>query len=432
MLKLGRELTAKVIKADHVVFDAERVQEVEDGLCHHWRTAEVVLTVFGCLMSLEVGVAHNGSHEARCVLDTCCICLRIGTVESEVEVEVGEVLLELQEVIEERNLLQRAGTIEIVHGALTVFILHTVTLQHMHDLSTQRSHTGTTTDPNHLTTCAVLRTELTIGAAHDDLITGLQAKDVAGSNTRVDIHETRTLLLRLEGRCGDTDVEGDDVALVGVVGHGVSADGGFGVLTLEREEAELLPCGQVSVADEGLVEVLIVIDAVEGRNANLSVATRLEVHVLSGRQSDLVLLDEGGDVLVANNGALPFLDTEDAVGDLDSKVALYLALTAKTPVILDFLAGEVALLGIENLATALYDLALTLAAGALTTASRGEIYSFGSEGGEQAGTLRHGQRVLAVHCYCDITTRREVSLSDKQNDDQRDDNHEENHNACEN
>ena len=295
-------------------------------------------------MSLEIGVAHDGSHEARGVLDSSCIGLGIGTVESEVEVEVGEVLLELQEVVEERNLFQRTGTIEVVHGTLAVFVLHAVALEHVHDLSTQGSHTGTTADPNHLAACAVLRTELTVRATHDDLVTGFEAEDVRRGDTRVDIHEAGALLLRLEGRRGDTDVEGDDVALVGVVSHGVSTDGGFGVLTLEREEAELLPCGQIGVADEGLVEVLVVVDAVESRDLNLSVGTGLEVHVLASRQSHLVLLDERCHVLVADNGALPLLDAEDAVGHFDAEVALDLALAAEAPMVLLFLAGEVSLL----------------------------------------------------------------------------------------
>ena len=135
------------------------MQEVEHGLRHHWRTAEVVFAVFGSLVSLEIGIAHHWRNEARRVLDACCICLRIGTVESKVEMEIGEVLLQLQEVVEERNLLQCACTIEVVHGALTVLILNAVALEHMHNLSTQRSHTGTTANPNHLSASAILRAD---------------------------------------------------------------------------------------------------------------------------------------------------------------------------------------------------------------------------------------------------------------------------------
>lgn len=39
-------LSSEVIEANHVVFHTERVEKVEHCLCHHRRTAEVVLAVF--------------------------------------------------------------------------------------------------------------------------------------------------------------------------------------------------------------------------------------------------------------------------------------------------------------------------------------------------------------------------------------------------
>ena len=46
-LTLCAHLTAKIIKADHVVLYAQAVQEVKHSLGHHWRTTEVVLTILG-------------------------------------------------------------------------------------------------------------------------------------------------------------------------------------------------------------------------------------------------------------------------------------------------------------------------------------------------------------------------------------------------
>lgn len=39
-------LSSEVIEANHVVFHTERVEKVEHCLCHHRRTAEIVLAVF--------------------------------------------------------------------------------------------------------------------------------------------------------------------------------------------------------------------------------------------------------------------------------------------------------------------------------------------------------------------------------------------------
>lgn len=41
-----RLLSSEVIEANHIVFHTERVEKVEHRLCHHWRTAEVVLAIF--------------------------------------------------------------------------------------------------------------------------------------------------------------------------------------------------------------------------------------------------------------------------------------------------------------------------------------------------------------------------------------------------
>ena len=170
-------------------------------------------------MLLEISVAHHRSYEARSVADACCVGLGIGTVQSQVEVEVGEILLQLQEVIEERNLLKRTCSVEVVHGTIAILGLHAVTLEHMHDLCTQRSHTGTTANPNHLAARTIYGTELSVRTTHDHLVAGLQAEDVRRGNTRIDILEARSLIFGLEGRSGNTHVQCDDVTLVGIVGH---------------------------------------------------------------------------------------------------------------------------------------------------------------------------------------------------------------------
>ena len=84
--------------------------------------------------------------------------------------------------------------------------------------------------------------------------------------------------------------------------------------------------------------------------------------MLSGRKLHDELLDEGSHVLVGDNLALPLLDTEYALGNLDGQVTLDLALATQTPVVLDLLASKVTLLRVQNLTAALNDLAFALTA----------------------------------------------------------------------
>ena len=58
-------LSAKIIKHDHVVLNAQRVEQVKHSLGHHWRTAEVVLDVLWSVVLLEVGVALLGAMKPR-------------------------------------------------------------------------------------------------------------------------------------------------------------------------------------------------------------------------------------------------------------------------------------------------------------------------------------------------------------------------------
>ena len=66
-------LSTEVIEADVCVIDAQRVEQVEDGLRHHRRNVlplkreewppprRVILDILGSVMLLEVGVAHDRS-----------------------------------------------------------------------------------------------------------------------------------------------------------------------------------------------------------------------------------------------------------------------------------------------------------------------------------------------------------------------------------
>ena len=129
------------------------------------------------------------------------------------EVEVGIFLLQTQEVVEVEHLVQRTCTIEVVHLAVRGM----QRLCHVHNLSTQRSHTGTATNPYHLLLRVEVRVEVAERTAHNHLVAGFQREDVRRGNTRVDIHEAA--LVGLERWCGDTHGQHEDVALGGIVGH---------------------------------------------------------------------------------------------------------------------------------------------------------------------------------------------------------------------
>ena len=51
-------------------------------------------------------------------------------------------------------------------------------LEHVHYLRTERSHTGTTTYPNHLALAVEDRVEITIRTRHRYLITRLEREDI--------------------------------------------------------------------------------------------------------------------------------------------------------------------------------------------------------------------------------------------------------------
>ena len=51
-------------------------------------------------------------------------------------------------------------------------------LCHVHDLRTQRSHAGTTTDPNHFFLAVEMRMEVTVRTTHNHLVTRFQREDV--------------------------------------------------------------------------------------------------------------------------------------------------------------------------------------------------------------------------------------------------------------
>ena len=217
------------------------------------------------------------------------------------------------------------------------------------DLSTQRSHTSTTTDVEHLS-IRILDVEVPIRTTHTHLIPRLEREDVGGRDTWRDGKPlVRSAIHR---RRSDTDVEGDDVPFGGVVSHRVSTDGLRVVLTRQAPHIEVIP-----VATELLIDV----------------ATALEVHHFTLGELHDELLDEGRYVAVREDFALPFLDAEDRFRHDDLHIFLDLRLTSQAPVFLLLLTGEEARLSREDFPTTFDDTAAALTARPTTTASGGEV-----------------------------------------------------------
>src|SRR5574344_133037 len=98
------------------------------------------------IVIFEIGIVHHLMDESCHIFYTCLVGYRIRTVESQMEVEVGILLFQSEEVVEIEHFAQRTGTVEIVH----LSVAGVQGLRHVHDLCAQRSHTGTATYPYHL------------------------------------------------------------------------------------------------------------------------------------------------------------------------------------------------------------------------------------------------------------------------------------------
>ena len=161
----------------------------------------------------------------------------------------------------------------------------------MHNLRTQRSHTSTTTNPNHLLTRSEVRMEVAVRTAHHYLITLLKREDISRTDTSWYILETN-LRTWQEWRCCNTNSQCDDITLSWIVRHRVSTNSWLWILSLQRKEVKLLPRTEVLLTDIVLIEVLIIVDTVVGRDRNLCIRARDEVHVFAWRQGNLELLDK--------------------------------------------------------------------------------------------------------------------------------------------
>ena len=412
---------------EHYVFalDTEVVEHIDDGFGHRSGAAHIVFDVLGGGMVLEVGVVHHVVDEAGCVGYAGFVGCGVGTVESQMEVEVGEVLLELMEVVEVEDFVEGAGTVEVVH--LSVGAVERA--REVHNLCTKRSHTGATANPNHLgvlrsvaplTVFGTADVEVAVGAGHYDFVAGLEREYVARCNTGIDIDEGASAAFgsalsafgAVDWRRGDTDGEHKDVALGRIVGHRVGAHGGFGVDAVEVEHLVLFPSGQIFVTDKAAVEVAVA--DVECGYLDLCVAAGDEVHMFAWRQLDLEFLDECSYVAVGDDGAFVLFDAENAGRYGDAEVFFYLALASEAPALLNLFAGEESDLGGQDAYAAFEDLATALSARAFAATGGGEVDALLGEGGDERVACRYGEFFVVVDGNGDVALRYELGAQQKQ------------------
>ena len=73
---------------------AEAVEHLVHCIAHRAGAAHVVFDVFGSFVVLEICVVHHFMHKSRGVSHTCSIGSRVGTIQSQMELEVGEFLFD--------------------------------------------------------------------------------------------------------------------------------------------------------------------------------------------------------------------------------------------------------------------------------------------------------------------------------------------------
>ncbi len=148
------------------------------------------------------------------------------------------------------------------------------------------------------------------------------------------------------------------------------AEGRLGVTGHEVPHLELVPV----LAELRLDLHVRELDLVVLRDVDLNVAAAAEIEGFSLGQLHDELLQEGGDAAVRNHLALPLLDAEHRLGNMDLHVLLHLHLTAQAPVLLLHLAVDEARFGRQDVAAALEHLALAHTAGTAAAAGRRQEY----------------------------------------------------------
>src|SRR5690606_28500485 len=192
----------------------------------------------------------------------------------------------------------------------------------------------------------------------------------------------------------------DDVSFGRAVGHGISPENSFVIFHFQVPELEFVPVALEYVWFMAQFRVWRNIDRFiiygSDRNVYLNISTRLKLKRFSGRQFHHKFLDECRYVVVGNDFAFPFLDTEDLFRYTDLQILLYLYLASEPHVAEFFLAATVARFGRQHVAAAFFHHAFAHGAGSATATGRRKEDLLVRQGSKQGASSRHGQRIFSV------------------------------------
>ena len=92
--------SAEIVIMDGCGIYTEVVKHLVDSRRHRTGAAHVILYLFRLVLVLKVGVVYDLMHESGRIFDTCGIGGRLGTVKRAMELEVGVLFFELQEIVQ--------------------------------------------------------------------------------------------------------------------------------------------------------------------------------------------------------------------------------------------------------------------------------------------------------------------------------------------
>ena len=98
---------SEIVVMDVFRLHTQRIEHLVDSRAHRAGAAHVILDVLGIVMILQIGVVDHLMHKARSVAYARCVGCRIRTVERQMEMEIGKILLKLQEIVEIKHLVER-------------------------------------------------------------------------------------------------------------------------------------------------------------------------------------------------------------------------------------------------------------------------------------------------------------------------------------
>ena len=114
----ARRLRAEVIVKDIFGRNAEAVEHLDNGIRHHRRSAHEIDAALGLLVVLQIVFVQHVVHEANLVVHARRVGCGIGTIERQMELEVGELLLDGVEIFQIESLLQRTRAVPERNGTL--------------------------------------------------------------------------------------------------------------------------------------------------------------------------------------------------------------------------------------------------------------------------------------------------------------------------